>query len=130
MNPDWSVSRRAFLTNVARIGGAGAAYAALDALGATALAIGEAHAYAGPPPMPAGIGKGKRVTIIGAGMAGLTSAYELSKAGFTCTVLEARARPGGRNWTIRGGDLIEQSDGLQKVNWPKAPHLYFKVLSR
>ena len=127
MNSDWSISRRAFLTNIAKVGGAGAAYAALDALGATALAIGEAHAYSGPPTVPAGIGKGKRVTIIGAGMAGLTSAYELSKAGFICTVLEARARPGGRNWTIRGGDLVEQNDGLQKVTWPKAPHLYFNA---
>ena len=116
MKSDWPVSRRSFLTNIARVGGAGAAYAALEALGASALAIGEAHAYSGPPPMAAGIGKGKTVTIIGAGMAGLTSAYELSKAGFVCTVLEARSRPGGRNWTIRGGDLVQQIDGTQKVN--------------
>ncbi len=127
MKSDWPVSRRAFLTNIARVGGAGAAYAALEALGATALALGEAHAYSGPPTMNAGIGQGKRVTIIGAGMAGLTSAYELNKAGFICTVLEARSRPGGRNWTIRGGDLIAQSDGVQHVNWPKAPHLYFNA---
>ena len=127
MKSDWPVSRRSFLTNIARVGGAGAAYAVLDALGATALAIGETHAYSGPPAMPAGIGKGKRVTIIGAGMAGLTSAYELNKAGFVCTVLEARSRPGGRNWTIRGGDMIAHSDGIQKVNWPKAPHLYFNA---
>ena len=127
MKSDWPVSRRAFLSTIAKVGGAGAAYAALDALGATALAIGEAHAYSGPPLMSAGLGKGKRVTIIGAGMAGLTSAYELSKAGFACTVLEAQSRPGGRNWTIRGGDVVHQTDGVQHVNWPKAPHLYFNA---
>jgi monoamine oxidase len=106
-------------------GGAGAAFAALDALGATALAVGEDRSYKGPPQLPGGIGKGKRVTIIGAGIAGLTAAHELSKAGFDCTVLEARNRPGGRNWTIRGGDRIVQTDGVQQVDWPKAPHLYF-----
>ena len=121
------ITRRAFLNRIAQLGGAGAAFAALDAMGAASLAVGEAHAYSGPPPMSAGSGKGKRVTIIGAGMAGLVSAYELSKAGFACTVLEARLRPGGRNWTVRGGDKIEQSDGRQLVAWPRATHLYFNA---
>ena len=37
----------------------------------------------------------------------MVSAYELRKAGFECTLLEARERPGGRNWTIRNGSAIE-----------------------
>ncbi len=117
MYKDHRITRRAFIERIAIGSGAAAAFAALDALGATALAVG--------PKLPGAIGKGKRVTIIGAGVAGLTSAYELRKAGFTCTVLEARARPGGRSWTIRGGDRIEQLDGVQQVAWPKASHLYF-----
>ena len=36
-----------------------------------------------------------KVVILGAGIAGLTAAYELGKAGYDCTVLEAR-RPGRR----------------------------------
>lgn len=44
----------------------------------------------------------KRVVIIGGGLAGLSAAYELSQAGHEVTVLEARARPGGRVFTIRG----------------------------
>ena len=44
----------------------------------------------------------KQVVIIGAGMAGLSAAYELSQAGHDVTVLEARTRPGGRVFTIRG----------------------------
>jgi monoamine oxidase len=46
--------------------------------------------------------------ILGAGIAGLVSAYELSRAGYRVTVLEARDRVAGRVWTIRGGDRIEQ----------------------
>jgi monoamine oxidase len=127
MKNDWPITRRACLAQVARSGGAGAALAALDVLGGMSLAIGAEHKYPGPPKVPAGHGKGKKVTIIGAGMAGLISALELGKAGFHCTIIEARARPGGRNWTIRGGDRITQSDGTQQVHWPKAPHLYFNA---
>ncbi|HEU0251551.1 MAG TPA: FAD-dependent oxidoreductase [Pyrinomonadaceae bacterium] len=39
--------------------------------------------------------------ILGAGMAGLVAAYELSKLGHEVTVLEARTRPGGRVHTLR-----------------------------
>ncbi|MDX0679886.1 FAD-dependent oxidoreductase [Sinorhizobium medicae] len=43
----------------------------------------------------------KKVVIIGAGMAGLSAAYELSKLGHTVTVLEATNRVGGRVRTHR-----------------------------
>ncbi|MFJ5101685.1 flavin monoamine oxidase family protein [Streptomyces sp. NPDC088554] len=45
-----------------------------------------------------------RVVVVGGGIAGLTVAYELGKAGYDCTVLEARERTGGRSLTVRGGD--------------------------
>ena len=50
----------------------------------------------------------KKVVIIGAGLAGLSAAYELSQAGHDVTVLEARTRPGGRVHTMRG----QFADGL------------------
>src|SRR5262249_48986532 len=58
------------------------------------------------PELPADLGAGKSVAILGAGIAGLALAYRLERAGFQVTLLEARDRLGGRNWTIRGGDPI------------------------
>jgi monoamine oxidase len=46
-------------------------------------------------------GPAKKVLVLGAGMAGLVAAYELSKLGHDVTVLEARTRPGGRVHTLR-----------------------------
>jgi monoamine oxidase len=43
----------------------------------------------------------KKVIVIGAGLAGLSAAYELMQAGHDVTVLEARMRPGGRVYTLR-----------------------------
>jgi monoamine oxidase len=42
------------------------------------------------------------VLVIGAGLAGLTAAYELTRSGHRVTVVEAQQRPGGRVHTIRG----------------------------
>ena len=56
----------------------------------------------GRPPAP------KQVVIVGAGLAGLVSAYLLKQAGHRVTILEARTRPGGRVLTAREG----MADGL------------------
>lgn len=53
----------------------------------------------------------RRVLILGAGLAGMTAAYELGKLGYDCTVLEARSRSGGRVWTVRGGTTETELGG-------------------
>src|SRR4029450_5278464 len=45
--------------------------------------------------------RAQRIIVIGAGMAGLSTAFELSGLGHEVTVLEARTRPGGRVFTLR-----------------------------
>ena len=60
----------------------------------------------------------RTVTVIGAGLAGLSAAYDLHRAGWKVTVLEARPRVGGRVHSIRsfahgqvaegGGEFIEE----------------------
>ena len=47
---------------------------------------------------------GARVVVIGAGFSGLAAAYELTKAGYDVTVVEARNRVGGR--VISFSDLV------------------------
>jgi monoamine oxidase len=45
--------------------------------------------------------RAQRVIVVGAGLAGLSAAYELSQAGHHVIILEARTRPGGRVFTMR-----------------------------
>lgn len=59
-------------------------------------------------PLRAGGGVKKRVIVIGAGLAGLCTAFELDALGHDVVVLEAQARPGGRVHTLRS----PFSDGL------------------
>ena len=57
-----------------------------------------ASAAAAAPRLPAG---GKRVVVLGAGLAGLAAAWNLQKNGYDVTVVEAQDTAGGRVKTIR-----------------------------
>ena len=108
-----SFSRRAFIQRMAQVGGYSAAFSTMRALGLIA-----ASGVSTLPQLPSDFGKGKKVAILGAGISGLVAAYELRKAGFQCTILEARNRPGGRNWTIRDGSKVEFTNGaVQSCEW-------------
>lgn len=97
-----TMTRRAFFERLSRAGGVDPAYHLMVATGL----IPESTYRA--PPRWQGNGGGKRIIILGAGLAGLTAAYELDKLGYDCQILEARERAGGRCWTLRGGDVVEE----------------------
>ena len=76
-----------------------------DFLKSAAVAAAWASSGASVPATASGLlerkGAAKRVIVIGAGLAGLAAAYELTQSGHDVIVLEAQTRPGGRVQTLR-----------------------------
>jgi monoamine oxidase len=65
------------------------------------------------------------VIVVGAGFAGVTAARELSRAGLSTLVLEARNRVGGRTFTNQfAGDQIEM--GGTWIHWSQ-PHVWAEM---
>ena len=120
--PNWT--RRGFLEAVGRVGGAAAVYETMVAMGLLRVP----QAFAGPPQMSSNHGAGKTVVILGAGIAGLTAAYELQKGGYDVTILEAKDRAGGRSFTVRRNDVIEENTGAKQVcRFDEGPQYYFNA---
>jgi len=105
-----SLTRRQFLMRAGQAGGYGTAFVLMQSLGLLPV-----PAAAESEPLRLVDGKGARVVILGGGIAGLVAAYELGKAGWSCTILEARRRPGGRNWSIRNGTEVDFVDGTRQT---------------
>ena len=141
------MDRRAFLTALGRTAGGSAMLRAMAAMGiATSLqACGSSSATPvapqppAPPPPPAGmmsprpgdwpanVGAGKSVVILGAGIAGMIAALEMTRLGYNCTILEARGTAGGRNRTIRAGDIVDETDSSQLCTFDIDDNLYFNA---
>src|SRR3954454_20734465 len=81
-----TLTRRTLLEQIGTVGGAGAAYMAMEALGLAIPTPASAENFA----LPASSGTNKSIVVLGAGIAGLVSAYELRRAGYRVSVLEAR----------------------------------------
>ncbi len=98
-------SRRSLLNMIGVVAGSAAMYHAMTELGYA----GESN-FTGPiklsPPPP-----GSSVLILGAGVAGMVAAMELRDAGYQVRVLEYNGRPGGRNWSLYGGDSYTELGG-------------------
>src|ERR1700722_6098574 len=115
------LSRRKFLTQLAALSSMGVAFSFMQALGLASTVFAPPE-----PPLPTNLGKGTHVVILGAGIAGLVMAYRLERAGFAVTLVEARRRTGGRNWTLRRGDKVEMiGEAAQTVGFSKG--MYFNA---
>jgi monoamine oxidase len=102
------LTRRAFLYRAAAVGGAALVMKSMNAWG-----MGIASKVTRPPPLT-GSGKGKTVIVLGAGLAGLSAAYELGKLGYRVQVLEARDFAGGRCQTARKGFSLRELGGEEQ----------------
>ena len=103
-----ALSRRDLLSLIGTIAGSAAMYHAMSSLG-----FASDSAYKGPIKLSGDV-RGASVLILGAGLAGMTAALELREAGYKVQVLEFNHRPGGRNWTLRGGDTFTELGGLKQ----------------
>src|SRR6266513_3445423 len=104
-----TVSRRDLLSLIGAVSGSAAMYHAMTSLG-----FASDSPYQGPIKLE-GDPKGASVLILGAGLAGMTAALELRKAGYKVQILEFNNRPGGRNWTLRGGDSFTELGGFKQT---------------
>jgi monoamine oxidase len=99
------LSRRDLLRLIGASAGASVMYQAMSTLGFAADSP-----YQGPADL-SGAPRGASVLVLGAGMAGMTAAWELRNAGYQVQVLEYNNRAGGRNWSLRGGDRYTELGG-------------------
>ena len=100
-----SPTRRQLLSMIGKTAGATAMYQAMTTLGfASESSYKEGMDLTGAP-------AGASIIILGAGLAGLTAAYELRKAGYKVKVLEYQNRGGGRSWTLNSGDEYTELGG-------------------
>ena len=113
-----ALTRRHFLVRVAAAGGASLVYEAMTGLGLLATPSQTRFELSGRV-------SGVRVLVLGAGLAGMTVAYQLGKVGFECRLLEARARPGGRVFTVRRGTVSEENGPGQTAAFDDG--LYFNA---
>jgi monoamine oxidase len=106
------LTRRTFIERLGLTGGSALVMSAMRSWDLMA-------AQAGPRPiLPVLSGRpsGTKVIVLGAGVSGMTVAYELRKLGYSVSILEARDRVGGVNWTIRRGTThTELGSGEKQV---------------
>jgi len=101
-----AVNRRSLLRMIGTLAGSTAMYNAMTELG-----LAKPSTFTGPPKLGAAK-PGASVLVLGAGIAGMVAALELRDAGYRVQVLEYNGRPGGRNWTLVGGDTYTELGGV------------------
>lgn len=112
------MNRRALFRMIGAAAGGAVMYQAMSELGHAAES-----GYAGPIRL-SGDAHGTTVLILGAGLAGMSAAYELRNAGYHVQILEYNERPGGRNWSLYGGDTYTELGGFtQNVQFSEGLYL-------
>jgi len=101
----YTPSRRQLLAMIGKVAGGAAMYQAMTSLGFAAES-----GYTGEVALQ-GPRTGRRVLILGAGIAGMATAYEMRRAGYEVKILEFQNRTGGRCLTLRGGDRHTEMGG-------------------
>src|SRR5687767_2566538 len=101
------LTRRLFLERLTGTAGAAMTYEAMAAIGLLPTPA------AAVPFELCGPASGASVVVLGGGLAGLSTAFELLKLGYDCRVLEGRGRPGGRCHTIRRGTVSEEAGSTE-----------------
>ncbi len=76
----------------------------------TSMGFASESSFKGPIKLEGDAG-GASVVILGAGVAGMTAALELRDAGYSVQILEYQKRAGGRVMSLRGGDVVEETNG-------------------
>ncbi|WJS99895.1 flavin monoamine oxidase family protein [Novosphingobium humi] len=107
--PIMPMTKRDLLSMIGTAAGASAMYMAMSSMDQA-----KASNFQGPPKLE-GDNKGASVLILGAGVAGMTAALELSRAGYKVQVLEYNDRVGGRSWTLQGGDTYTELGGATQT---------------
>jgi monoamine oxidase len=109
MQSEAVIRRRDLLSLIGAMAGSAAMYHAMTSLG-----FASESPYKGPLKLE-GDPRGASVLVLGAGLAGMTAALELRKAGYKVQILEFNRRAGGRNWTLRGGDSLVELGGYKQT---------------
>jgi len=111
-------TRRSLLGMIGMVAGSAAMYHAM-----TELALADTSTFKGPIKLSAPP-PGASVLVLGAGIAGMVAAMELRDAGYKVQVLEYNGRPGGRNWSLYGGDTYTELGGAtQNVQFASGHYL-------
>jgi monoamine oxidase len=102
------LTRRRFLEQLGAVGGSSLVMSAMSSWDLMAGSAGQKPELSGRPAKA-------KVLILGGGLSGLVTAYELGKLGYDFQVLEARERVGGLQWTVRKGATHTEPGGDKQV---------------
>ena len=103
------MTKRNFLQSLGMVGGTAAMMTALQGWD-----MGMASSLTEPPKLNAN-GNGKKLIILGSGLAGMITAIEMTQKGYDCQIIEARERTGGRCVSARKGTVVHELGGERQV---------------